>query len=212
MVVFDLDDTLLQRRFIDVCAERFNFSQALKLLRQLDHDSLTLTKRIAAFLKGKALTELTEIADSIPLVEDVAHVIEELKRRNYVVGIISDSYQVVADRISETIGADFCLANELQFEGRVLTGEVLIPSFFHYSADSKCRHQVCKTNALQFAARKFGVDLANCIVVGDGENDICMIRNSGVGIAFCTTSQLLSSAAKQQIRERSFRKLLEYAP
>ncbi len=51
MVVFDMDNTILRGRFIDDCAERFNFKQALNLLRQIDHDPVSLTIRIASFLK-----------------------------------------------------------------------------------------------------------------------------------------------------------------
>src|SRR6187455_1400395 len=95
LVVFDVDNTLLQGRFIDECSERFNFKQALNLLRQIDHDPVSQARRIASFLKGQKKNLLLEVARSIPLIEDVTDVVAELKRRSYKVGIISDSYQVV---------------------------------------------------------------------------------------------------------------------
>ena len=211
MVIFDLDDTLLQQRFIEVCARRFNFRQALTLLRQLDHDTINLTVRIASFLKGKKLSDIKNIAEEIPLVSDVSFVTEELKKRNYLIGIISDSYQVVTEIIGKKIQADFWLANELLYNDDVLTGEVLIPSYFHYAEDSSCKHQVCKTNALRYACKKYGVPFEQCIVVGDGDNDVCMVKHAGIGVAFCTTSQLLSASASKEIRERSFKELLAYA-
>lgn len=211
MLVFDLDDTLLKQRFIEICARHFNFKQALDLLRQLDHEPVSLTIRIASFLKGKKLSEIRSIADSISLVEDIQIVTEELKKRNYIIGIISDSYHIVTEIIGKKIHADFWLANELCYEGDHLTGEVLIPSYFHYSDDSTCKHQVCKTNALRYASKKYGVPFGNCIVVGDGDNDVCMIRHAGLGIAFCSTSELLSATAGRRINQRSFRELLEYA-
>src|SRR5688572_20792977 len=115
MIVFDMDNTLLQNRFIDSCAERFNFVQALSLIRQIDKDPVSLTKRIASFLRGRQKTELLNIGDSIPIVEDVYEVIMELKKRSYVVGIISDCYQVITQLVAKKVNADFELANELQF-------------------------------------------------------------------------------------------------
>jgi glucosyl-3-phosphoglycerate synthase len=211
MVVFDMDNTLLQNRFIEACAEKFNFKQALSLLRQIDHDQVSLTQRIAYFLKGKKRSELLSIADDIPLVPDIHEVIRQLRDRSYIIGIISDSYHVITEKVAKMIKADFELANELQFVGDHVTGEVLIPSYFHYSGESSCKHQVCKTNALRFICRTYSTQLENCIVVGDSDNDACMLKHAGLGVAFCTTSELLKSVAKKHIEKRAFSDLLTYA-
>jgi glucosyl-3-phosphoglycerate synthase len=211
MVVFDMDNTLLQGRFIDACAEKFNFKQALNLLRQIDHDPVSLTVRIATFLKGKTKAELLDIATGIPMVNDVAEVVNELKRRSYTIGIISDSYQLITQQVAERMGADFWLGNELLYENDHLTGEVLIPSWFHYSDESTCKHQVCKTNALRYICNKYGVALKDCVVVGDSENDICMIQHAGIGVAFCSTSEWMKSVARKHIGKKAFAELLEYA-
>lgn len=211
MVVFDMDNTLLQNRFIEVCAEKYNFKQALSLLRQIDTDPVSLTQRIAHFLRGKKKSELLGIATDIPLVPDIHEVVSQLRERSYIIGIISDSYQVITEMLARTIHVDFEMANELQFFGDRATGEVLIPSYFHYSAESSCKHQVCKTNALRFICRTYGTELENCIVVGDSDNDACMLKHAGLGVAFCTTSELLKSVAKKHIERRAFEELLEYA-
>jgi glucosyl-3-phosphoglycerate synthase len=210
MLLFDMDDTLLKGRFIDVCAEQFNFRQALNLLRQIDRNAVSLTQRIASFLQGKTKDELIDIVKTIPLVDDIIDVTAVLKKRGYKIGIISDSYQVITQYVGERIGADFSLANELQFDNGYLTGEVLIPSYFHYSEESTCRHQVCKTNALRYASHKYNVPLSQCIVVGDSDNDICMLQHAGLGVAFCATEALKNVAAKK-IDKRSFVELLDYA-
>ena len=210
MVVFDMDNTLLLRRFIDVCAEEFKFTQALGLLRQIDKDPVNLTVRIAGLLRGRSKNELVELASSIPLVEDIVDVIGVLKSRGYLIGIISDSYQLITQYIASKIGADFSLGNELQFEGDLVSGDVLIPSYFHYAKESTCKHQVCKTNALRYIAEKYNVPLEKCVVVGDSENDICIVKHAGLGVSFCTTNELLKRVASKHINEKSFSELLEY--
>jgi HAD superfamily phosphoserine phosphatase-like hydrolase len=211
MVVFDLDKTILEDRFIDVCARIYNFRQALELLRQIDKDAVSLTRRIANFLRDKKKTGLVEIADSIPLVPDTHEVVRVLKERSYHIGIISDSYNFVTQAIARKINADFELSNELLFNGGIATGEVLVPSYFHYNDESTCKHQVCKTNALRHICRVYQVKLDDCIVVGDGDTDACMAEHAGLGVSFCTTSELLKRAAKKHIEERSFSELLKYA-
>ena len=208
MVVFDMDNTLLRGRFIDTCADRFNFSQALRLLRQIDHNPISLTVRIASFLHGKKKQELLAIADGIPLVDDTIDVIRELKLRGKRVGIISDSYQFVTDFIAEKINADFSMANKLQFDKGVATGEVLIPSFFQFSESSLCRHQVCKSNALLHACSRYKIEVKDCTVIGDSDNDVCMMRNAGVGIAFGSGSELMKEVAAKHIQNNSFSELL----
>ena len=210
MVVFDMDNTILEGRFIDTCAKEFNFSQALTLLRQIDKNPISLTMRIASFLRGKQKNEILEIANSIPIVAGAADVISKLKQRGYKVGIISDSYRIVTEAIGEKLGVDFIYSNELQFDGNVCSGEVLIPSLFHFSDKSLCRHQICKTNAILHACEKFSTDIKDCTVIGDSENDICMIQHAGTGIAY-GGDLVLRNATANFIDNGQFSELLKYA-
>jgi len=210
MVVFDMDNTLLQDRFIDVCAERFRFTQALVLIRQIDKDPVSITRRIAYFLKDIPQSELLATLDSIPLVEDSLAVIKELKRRSNIIGIISDSYQLITQIVAEKVDADFYLANELEIDFGQVTGQVLIPSYFHYSGESTCKHQVCKTNALRYIAKKYGMELEDCVYVGDSANDICAVQHAGLGISFCSNNEQLRVVAKRSIEKRAFSELLEF--
>lgn len=210
MVVFDMDNTLLRGRFIDTCAKRFLFEDKLEQLRTTEKDPAVLTKRIAELLKGISMGDLLQAAASIPLVDDAVEVIEELKARGNVVGIISDSYQFVTDYVKNKTGADFALGNHLEFFEGNATGEVTIPSWFYYNMHSKCTHGLCKTNALMHIAHKFGITIENCMAVGDGENDRCMVEKAGMGVAFCTEDTLLQKAADKIISRPSFEELLAY--
>ena len=212
MVVFDMDNTVLQGRFIDACAKKYNFRQALALLQNIDKNSISLAKRIASFLKAKPVQDLVKIADEIPITGNIPEVVKELKQRKYRIGIISDSYDVVASHVASKIGADFYLAYQLQQIENISTGEVTIPYYFNYCENSSCDHPICKTNALQHICREQDVALQNCIVVGDNESDLCMIQHAGVGVAFCTSSELLRNVAGKNITRQTVNELLEYAP
>ncbi|MBC7850354.1 MAG: HAD-IB family phosphatase [Chitinophagaceae bacterium] len=208
MIVFDMDNTLLKGRFIDLCASRFEFTDELGYLRKTETEAAVLTKKIARLLKGIRLTELTDVAETIPLIDDTVAVIAQLKLQGYHVGIISDSYQFVVDHVRLKIRADFSIGNQLEFFSGKATGEVTIPSQFYHHVGSKCKHPICKTNALMHVAAAHSIQLENCITIGDSENDLCMIEKAGMGIAFCTTNTFLRSAADKIIDKQSFSELL----
>lgn len=211
MAIFDMDNTLLRGRFIDTCARLFGFEKELYNIRAGGNDAVITTKNIARLLKGLNISQILAVVDSIPLIEDTLEVIAELKKRGYVVGIISDSYDVVTNHIKTKIGADFSLANELEFSKSVATGEVKIPSFLFHNQNSRCVHSLCKTNAMQHILEHYMIDINNIIAVGDSENDLCMIRHAGVGVSFCSANELLNFQADRRITEPSFSELLEFA-
>lgn len=211
MVVLDMDDTILKGRFVDTFAQRFDLTEQLTEIRAHITDSTLRTKAIAKMFKGKHLGELMETIESISLVKDTAAVIKELHEREYIVGIITDSYDFVANHIRHKIGADFSLANELEFSNSVATGEVKIPSFFFHHAKSSCLHTICKSNALDHILLKYEINHGNCIAMGDSENDICMVKKAGFGVAFRSKNEYLKQTADLLIQEESFEPLLEYA-
>jgi phosphoserine phosphatase SerB len=209
LVVFDMDNTLLKGRFIDTCAEKYNFKKELMNIRSTETEVVILTKRIATLLKGKTINELIEVADNIPIVEGTAEIISELKKRGHIVGIISDSYDCIANHIKSKLGMHFSLSNELEFSKSFCTGEVRIPSFFFSNEKSLCKHSLCKTNALLSILEKNNIQIQNCITIGDSMNDLCMIKEAGLGIAFCSNDELVNHHADIIFREHSFAELLD---
>ena len=208
---FDMDDTILQGRFIDTCAKEYGFQDKIMDLRLKYQDPITLTKKIATLLKGLDIAQVIKIVDSISLVSDIIDVVQALKKKGYMVGIVSDSYDCVTNHIKNKIGADFTLSNELEFSKSIATGEVKIPSFFLSHKDSICNHTICKTHALLRFVKPYGIPLSNCIAIGDSANDICMVKHVGIGFSFCSKNDMLKYAADFCIEQPSFKSLLRYA-
>lgn len=211
LALFDMDNTILKGRFIDTCAAEYGFTDKLATLRKEEKDPVAMTKKTALLLKGIPVSALLNIAAGIHIVEDTADVVKELKNRGYGIGIISDSYQVIANYVKSRIEADFVMANQLEIQQEKVTGEVTVPSYFYRAGESKCSHGVCKTNALLAACIEHGVRMEDCIAVGDSENDRCMIEHAGIGVAFCTKDDLLKIMADKHITEPSFNDILSYA-
>jgi len=211
LVLFDMDNTLLAGRFIDFCADTFGFKNELKKLRSFEGDSILMTKRIARLLKGKPVDELIKVVEKIPIVKGAQGIITELKKRGYLVGIVSDSYDVITNYLKNKLSLDFTLSNVLEFSGNVCTGEVKIPSFFFKDSTSLCDHAVCKTNALLSVLKGLEIKNKNVIVVGDSVNDLCMIRNAGMGVAFNSREEIVKQQADMVIDQASLHELLNLA-
>ncbi|MFH1231666.1 MAG: HAD-IB family phosphatase [Planctomycetota bacterium] len=211
MIIFDMDNTILQGRFVYEAAKEFNFEKELVKILATNSDSWLLTKLIAQNLKGLNIAQILSLVDKIPSVPDTMEVIAELKKRGYIVGIISDSYDTVAQHLKNKLGIDFAIANELEFSNSIATGEVKVPSHFIRTDESKCAHNFCKSNVMLKLSAKYDIPLGNIIAVGDSENDICMVRFAGIGIAFCSNNFVLNNIADYKIDAKAFKNILDFA-
>jgi HAD superfamily phosphoserine phosphatase-like hydrolase len=211
MIIFDMDNTLLEGSFITTAADEFNFKDDLIKIVTDYENPYTRTKSIARLLKNRSLEELLNVTDKIKIIDDAEYVISGLKKKGYICGIISDSYDVVTNHLKNKLKMDFSIANELEFSKSVATGEVKVPSAFMRNKYSKCNHDFCKSNVLYQLAEKYKIDIKNIIAVGDSENDICLVRESGIGISFCSENKYLNLVADRIISERSFLKILDIA-
>ena len=63
---------------------------------------------------------------------------------------------------------------------------------------------------LQKVAKRYNIDNQNIIAIGDGDNDICLIKDCGIGISFCSSNPTLNIVANKVIQEKSFSPLLEF--
>lgn len=209
MLIFDMDNTILHHSFITTLAGKYKFKEKLISVVTENSNPYTRTKLIARFLKGLNIKQLLGVLDGIPVTHDFENVIKVFKNNGYICGIISDSYDCITNHIVNKFGLDFSIANELEFSNSIATGEVKIPSVFIKTRESNCNHDFCKSNAMREVASRYKIDLKNIIAIGDSESDICMIKDCGIGISFCSSNETLNLVASKTITERSFTSLTE---
>ncbi|HTS43680.1 MAG TPA: HAD-IB family phosphatase [Puia sp.] len=211
MIVFDMDNTLLRGSFIQTAATKFGFRKELDAIITTQKNDYMRTLQIARLLEGRTFAELIQVVESIPLIGDALHVVRELQLRGYICGIISDSYHCITNHVKNLLGLDFALGNELEFKKSIVTGEVSVPSQFFKVSTSLCIHDQCKSNMLLHILDRFGIDSGNTVAVGDGENDICMIKLAGTGISFNSTSSRTDKAADHVFKDGSLKPVLDVA-
>jgi hydroxymethylpyrimidine pyrophosphatase-like HAD family hydrolase len=68
-----------------------------------------------------------------------------------------------------------------------------------------------KTNAVLTLLEKHNLSIENTIAIGDSHNDLCMIKQAGLGIAFRSKDELLNHYADITVDDNSFAVLNEVA-
>jgi phosphoserine phosphatase len=164
---------------------KLNFGQSLK-------------KRVS-LVKGLPMEKVKELVSRLRLTEGAEETIKELKKRGYIVGVVSGGFTVATDRIKDILGLDYAYSNELIENDGILTGEVRGPIM----------DEDAKGKILEEIAKKEGIDLKDTVVVGDGANDISMFKKAGLKIAFCA-KDILKKNADVAIEKRDLREILKY--
>ena len=193
LICFDMDSTLIQTECIDELAIRAGVGDQVKAITEramrgeIDFKE-SFTERVA-LLKGLDVSVMQEIADSLPITEGVDRLMTVLKRYGYKIAILSGGFTFFGESLQRKYGIDYMYANELEIDdnGR-LTGR--------YLGEVVDGHR--KAELLKLIAQVEKVNLAQTIAVGDGANDLPMISEAGLGIAFHAKPRV-KATAKQSI-------------
>lgn len=130
--------------------------------------------RIAALFRYVHKSKFEDVARTLPIRPELVAVVNQLRRRGFMVGLVSDSYFVAAEIIRRRIFSDFALAHLVQFDNDVCTGQLQINPAFCSEADP---HNVNAAHVL----RRFRADLAApaiavCWVVGNPAQDLALMQ------------------------------------
>ena len=182
LVLLDMDGTITQERYVVELAKKVGcLDQLNELLDTTVVDSATRSEHIAELFRFVHKSQFEQVARQIPLRNGVIEAINDLRRRGYKVGVVSDSYFVAAEVVRRRIFADFALAHIVLFENDVCQGTLSInPAFYH---DHGCKeHPLCKSNVLRHIIDQ-NPQLAHgeTIAVGDNLNDLHLLQQVSQG-------------------------------
>lgn len=122
---------------------------------------------------------------------EMIDLVNQLRRRGFMVGVVSDGYFVAADIIRRRIFADFAMAHAIQFEGEVCTGQIRTnPAFLPESREGG--RVICKSNVLRwFLTDTAPPAIQTTWVLGDSASDLGLMRLADRAFAAATRSQAL---------------------
>jgi phosphoserine phosphatase len=178
LVVMDADSTLLQDEVIDLlgeacdCAVEIATITASAMAGEIDFAE-SLRRRVA-LLKGLPESVLDDVRSRLRLTPGARTLIRTLQRLGYVPAVVSGGFLEVLSPLLNELNVTLVAANRLEIVDRVLTGNVV----------GEIVDRAGKATALRRFAEVVGVPLEQTVAVGDGANDIDMLSEAGLGIAF----------------------------
>lgn len=189
LICFDMDSTLIQTECIDELAMRAGVGDKVKAITEramrgeIDFKE-SFTQRVS-LLKGLDISVMKDIAEHLPITEGADRLMSVLKRCGYKIAILSGGFTYFGEQLRRRYGIDYVYANELEIdENGKLTGR-----YIGDIVDGKR-----KAELLKLIAQVEQVNLAQTIAVGDGANDLPMISEAGLGIAFHAKPRVKATA------------------
>lgn len=178
LICFDMDSTLIETEVIDELAMRAGVGDQVKKITEsamrgeIDFKE-SFTQRVS-LLKGLEESVMQEIAENLPFTEGLERLMAVLKIHGYKIALLSGGFTYFGNYLKDKFDIDYVYANELEIVDGKLTG--------NYVGDIVDGHR--KAELLKLIAQVEKVDIAQTIAVGDGANDLPMLTEAGLGIAF----------------------------
>lgn len=191
LICFDMDSTLIQAECIDELARRHGvYDQVAAITARAMRGEIdfkeSFTERVA-LLKGLDVSVMQDIAEHLPMTEGADRLMSVLKTCGYKIAILSGGFTFFGEYLQRRFGIDYVYANELEVgEDGKLTGR-----YVGEIVDGRR-----KADLLKLIAMTEKVNIAQTIAVGDGANDLPMLNEAGLGIAFHAKPRVKESAGQ----------------
>ena len=202
LLVADMDSTVITCECLDELADQAGLKPRVaaiteRAMRGEIAFASALRERVA-LLKGLPLDALARTyAERVRLDPGAKALVATMKRHGARAVLVSGGFAYFASRVAAEAGFDDFQANALLDDGRVLTGTVREPVL----------GREAKLATLEAETARLGIDAADALCVGDGANDLDMIRRAGLGVAY-HAKPAVAAAAPARIDRGDLRSLL----
>lgn len=202
LVVLDVDSTLIEDEVIELVADYAGVRERVaevteRAMRgELDFEG-SLRERVA-LLEGVSLNEVEEVRERVTVTRGVPEMISAVHRAGGRVGAVSGGFHEILDPLAESLDLDLWRANRFETDAAArLTGTVHGPII----------GKQAKAHTLRSWAQSLDVPLDRTMAVGDGANDLGMMKIAGISVAF-DAKPIVREHASVIIRDRDMTQLL----
>ena len=202
LCVLDVDGTLIEEEVIDLlgkeadCEEEVALITAQAMRGELDFES-SLRKRVS-LLKGLSIDVFDKVYHELHLSKNAVQFIETLQENQIEVGLVSGGFTTIVERLAKDLKISLYTANQLEIRDGYLTGNLVGPVIT----------REVKEETLVRWADELEVPIERTIAIGDGANDLKMLKKSGIGIAFCA-KDIVKKQINLQVDDRDLLKALD---
>ena len=189
LLVADLESTIIEQECLDELAADFGIREkmvditARAMRGELDFE-LSLRERVA-MLTGLPVSVLQTLYDNrISLMPGAATLLATLNANATTCGLVSGGFRFFAEKIADHLGFDRFQSNDLGIADNKLDGTVTDPIL----------GRAAKADIMRDWSKELGISPAQVLAVGDGSNDLAMLKAAGMGVAFRAKSAVAAAA------------------
>jgi phosphoserine phosphatase len=178
LLLADMDSTMVHGETLDDLAGFAGFGEKIAAITRRamngELDFKTALRERVAMLRGLDLDALEKTWQQVRITPGGAELVATMRARGALTALVSGGFSFFTGKVAAQLGFDQHRSNTLLDDGAALTGKVGEPIL---DRDSKLQ-------ALNELAAQRGVKLHATLAVGDGANDLDMLRAAGLGVAF----------------------------
>lgn len=189
LCVMDVDGTLIAEEVIDLLGREVGCEAEISKITnqamqgELDFEG-SLRARVA-LLKYLPISVFDTVFKSIHLSQNAQEFISILQKNGILVGLVSGGFTPIVERVAKHLGISYFSANQLEVKDNFLTGRLV--------------GEIVTAQVKQATLEKWRKDLKlpkeRTIAIGDGANDLFMLKSAGHGIAFCAKEVVKAEVA-----------------
>ena len=201
LCVMDVDGTLILEEVIDLLGREVGREEEISQITsrtmrgELDFES-SLRKRVS-LLAGLPVSVFEKFFNSIHLSPNAQEFVSILQKNGILVGLVSGGFTPIVERLAKSLGIAYFSANQLEVKDGHLTGKLV--------------GQIISPQVKQATLEKWRKELKlskeRTVAIGDGANDLLMLKSAGLGIAFCA-KEVLKKEIPHHVDKRDFLEVL----
>ena len=194
LIAFDMDSTLINIECVDEIADAAGRKAEVAAITEaamrgeITDYKESLRQRVA-LLKGVSAASMDEVYRlRLKLNPGAARLVQACKDAGLKVLLVSGGFTFFTDRIRDELGIDYTRSNVLEIKDGLLTGRMVDQPWGDICDGEEKRKMLLET------CGKLGISPRQAIAMGDGANDLPMMGEAGLSVAY---------HAKPRVREQA---------
>jgi phosphoserine phosphatase len=201
LLVADMDSTIVTGETLDELADFAGLKDKIAAITRAsmngELDFAEALRARVAMLKGLKLDALDKTWARVRLTPGAQELVRTMAAHNAMTALVSGGFTWFTGRVAALVGFDMHRANTLLEDGAALTGEVGAPIV----------DRETKLATLRDLAAERNLRMAATLAVGDGANDLAMLREAGLGVAY-HAKPIVAAEARARVDHADLRALL----
>ena len=197
LCVMDVDGTVILEEVIDLLGREAGFEEEISQITSLAmrgklNFERSLRDRVS-FLEGLPISVFDTVFKSIHLSPNAQKFISILQKNGILVGLVSGGFTPIVARLAKSLGIAYFSANQLEDKDGHLTGKLI----------GQIISPQVKEETLEQWREELKLSKDRTVAIGDGANDLLMLKSAGLGIAFCA-KEVLKKEIPNHVDKRDF--------